>query len=228
MLGVVHSLKVQQDRLGGRVLIDVVDQVGKHDIDAFPQRQQVRKADPAPGRPVDHGVGQHARLPQIRHLAPGHRMTGVGRIEPSSRHDQAHALRPQYSNAGGPGRIEHALADRRLAAFVLFELTATGQYQGRAHPAFTQPAQQFRQGRDRRTQDRQVHHLGKLRGSSDALDPVDAGVPLGVDRPQLAAVAAVKQIANDLPTRGLWLLGGTHHGDRGGIEKATKKLGAHR
>lgn len=186
---------MEQDRLGWGKLIDVIDQVRQQHINAVAHGDQVGKPYIAPGGPIDHGIGEHARLAEICHPPCLDRLAGIGSVEFLGGHDQAHAFRAQHPDAGFAGRAQHALANRSLVALVAVQVGTTGQYQRRFHTKLAKLLNQLGHALDGRTDDGEIGNLGKV------VDALYTGVTeyliiaFQIDRPTLPPEATFMQVA---------------------------------
>jgi hypothetical protein len=95
----------------------------KIDIDHIPQRHDVRKADPARRRPIEHRRDHRARLAEESDVPRRGRQMGEGGVEPEARHRDPDAVRPDEPQEMRLRRREGRLLQ---AAALIPKLAKTG------------------------------------------------------------------------------------------------------
>ena len=195
-----------------------VQQVAEVHVGVLTQRDAVRKADAAPGRPVEHGGDQRAGL---RHEGQG---AGAGvhvreaGVQADVRRQQAQAVGPQDAQQVAPGGIEHG----RLGGSV----QPGGQHHGGARAAHAQGLDQPRyagrwgadHGQVRRL--RQGRHVGKA-------DVVPQTLAPGVHRPARAREGRLPDVAPDGGPHAAGAVGRAEDGHAAGGEKLVEVTDGH-
>ncbi len=106
---------VEQDRVRVRVARQMVDEVAEIDVGAVADRDELREADAARFRPVEHRGDQRPRLRDERDAARQRVDVRKARIQPDARNEQPDAVRPEDAQQMRSGRREHRFLQRRRA-----------------------------------------------------------------------------------------------------------------
>ena len=101
-------LHVQQDGATLRIARQVVEQIAKIRVSHIAERDDVRKADVAPARPIDDARDQGSRLREQGDVAGQRRKREAG-IQADAREHETNAVRPLNAKGVWAGRIEHRL-----------------------------------------------------------------------------------------------------------------------
>ena len=75
----------------------------------FAQRNEMREANSARLRPVQHGCHERARLRHKSQLAGQRARVGKAGVQTQVRRELADAVRAEDAQQGGPGRVQHGL-----------------------------------------------------------------------------------------------------------------------
>ena len=102
-------LGIKQDRAGVRVGGEIVEHVAEIDIGHVAERDDMREADAARRRPIEHRGDHRARLADERDVAGRRREMREARVEPEPRHDDADAIRTDDAQQMRARRVQHLL-----------------------------------------------------------------------------------------------------------------------
>ncbi len=108
-----HGLHVEQDRAGTGVVGEVVEHVAEIDIAHVAERHDVRKADVARLRPIDHRGHDGARLGHERQLPAARGQVREAGIERYRGRHQAEAVRTHDAQHVRARGVEHPGVGRR-------------------------------------------------------------------------------------------------------------------
>src|SRR5262249_22792427 len=175
---VADGLHVQDDAARGRVVAEVVDQVGEIDVDHGADADEAAEADVLLAGPVeDRGADGAALAEQGDVAGPGHGGGEAG-VKIARRVEHAQAGRAEDAQPAAGQLAELPLPRAALGAQLR---EARGDDDGRLHPAVDAVLDGGGHGGRGRGDDGQVHDLGDVGQVGVAVDAVDGAAP-GVDR----------------------------------------------
>ena len=209
----LDRLDVQQDRPRLGIAGEEVQKIAKIHVGLLAQRDEMRKADVAGARPVQHRRHQRAGLRNEGQFAGSGIQVRETRIEADMRRQRADAVRPQHTQQIRPRRIQHRLLLRRVQP--------GADHDRRTRAARTELRNQSRHRRRRRTHHRQFRHLRK--GIHARVDRF--AVEFAVFRIQRVARPGIAAVAQIAPHRGAHAAGprrGADHRHRGRIEQGIE------
>ena len=157
------AFRVKQDSPGLRIRGEIIEHIAEIDIGHIAERDNLRKADAARRRPVEHRGDHRARLTDQGDVSRRCGQVREGRVEPDSGHHDADAVRAQNPQEV---RLCHIKRGLLQDAAVLAKLAKTGgNNDGGARPPLRQLAYQRWHGLGRRGDDREI---GRLRQTCDS------------------------------------------------------------
>ncbi len=227
------ALDIEQDRACAGVGGEIVEHVAKIDVGHVAERNDMRKADAARCRPIEHRRDHGARLADEGDIARQRRARCEAGVEAAARHDHTDAVRADEAQEMRPGRVER----RPLPAAPAVAPPAKPGAKPGAKPrakedrglgaALAEPCDEdrdrFGRGRDH----------GQVRGARQARqvrvdrDPVDRP-PMFVDQQQLAAESGTAQVAQHDAADRARSLGRGEERDRARVEQLVEVADRHR
>ena len=224
----VDRFHIQQDRPGVRIAAQIVEYVAEIRVDGIAHGDEVRKADAARPRPIEHRRAQRARLAGEGDIAGQGGQVGKTGVQPRAGDQQAQAVRPQNAHAVlARGRQDLRL--RRAVAVPIGRgnLVQPGGQDDRGHGAAG--AKVFDDLRHRRrggADHRHVGGQGQGRHVGIGQDPGDGGM-VAVDRHDRSAEPALQQVVHHQIADRALALGRADNGDGGGVEQFIEIADAH-
>jgi hypothetical protein len=170
-----------------------VEHVAEIHVGHVAERHDLREADLARHRPVDHRRRHGTGLRDEGKVALGRHHMREGRVEADARHHHAKAVRPDDAHQVGARGLEHRALEFLAAPLAQFAEARRDDDRGLA-AARTQFADQAGNGFRRRADDGKVghrRHACHIAVGEDALD----GVVLGIDRQDRACKTGMEKIA---------------------------------
>ena len=192
--GVGDALDVEQHGACGGVGGQEVQHVAEIDVAHPAHRDQVREADPARDRPVDHRRQHCARLGHERGAAGGRHTVRETRVQLVRGRQHADAVRANDAEHVRPGLLKHALL-RGAARLTHFGETG-GQDDDGFHAARAEFADEIGDRRRRRRDDGELGRARKCRYRLVDLAPQKFAA-VRIDEHDLARETALDQIARD-------------------------------
>ncbi len=215
---VLHRFEVEQDRLRRFVAREEGQQVGAVDLQLVAERHEVREAEPARVRPVEHRGHQRAGLRDEREVAGARACVRKARVEARARRDRAYAVGALDADAGAFVRREQP----RALGFV----EARGDHDHGARAAVGEVVDDAGHRRGRRADDAELRRLGQvLQRRVDAF-AVKFG-PRRVDRPARAGERARAQVVPDDAADRAFLVAGAEDGDGTRGEQGIESVVVH-
>ena len=107
------ALGIKQDRAGARLGREIVEHVAEIDIGHVAERDDMRKADAARRRPIEHRGDHRAGLADKGDVAGRRREMREARVEPDAGDDQPDAVRADQPQQMGARGVEHGAAATR-------------------------------------------------------------------------------------------------------------------
>ena len=211
--------------MGAGVGAEIVQHVAEIDIGHIAERDDVREADGARRRPVEHRGHHRTRLADQRNAAGRRRQMRKTGIKPERWHDDADAIGADNAQQVWTCRVEHRLL-KSPAGFAQFAETR-GDHDcclGTAHP---ECGDESRHGIRRSDDDREI---GRLRQACDIGVHRHAveGLAVRVDQQQLAGKAGAPQIAQEHSPDRAGPVGRSDQRDRARLEQSIEVADGHR
>ena len=214
----LDRLDVEQDRARARVARQPVEHVAEIDVGMLAERDEVREADAAAARPVEHRGDERARLRDEGQAAGFDIRVREARVQLRMRRQQAEVVGAEDTQQVRPRGVEHGL--------LLRGVEARGEHDRRARAALAKRGDEAGHGSRRRRDHRQLGrgrqagHVGITRLAVELL-------VLRVHRPARAGEAAVTQVAPDRRADAVRPNTGADQGYRRRIEQGIEMADAH-
>ena len=178
---------------------EIVEHVAEIDIGHVAERDDMREADAARRRPIEHRGDHRAGLADEGDVARRRREMRKARVEPDAGHDDADAVRPDEAQQMRPRGVEHGLL-QRAARFAQFAEPG-GDHDSGPGAARAEFGDEARHRVGRRGDDREIGRLRQARDVRIHRHAVRASGVMRVDQQQLAGKPGAAQVAQRRPRR---------------------------
>jgi len=221
--GVADGLHIDHDRVGARVVAQVVDQVAPVDIQHRADGDEMAEADVFLQAPVQDGGAQRAALADEANATQAGHPGGEGGVQAADGTHHAQAVGADDAHPAAPRDLEDLLLQGRARRPGLLEAGGDDDRAGDAQVgAFLDQAGDGRRRGDDHGQ------IGLLRHGLDVRVGADAqhAVALGIDRVDRPAEGAADQVPEDGATDAADALAGANHGNIAREEDRIQGLAA--
>ena len=200
---------------------EIIEQVGKIDVDAVANGDDGGKSDAAHRGPFHQSGRNGAGLGDQRQVARPRHRGGKARIEFDARHQHAEAIGPDEAQSRGAGIFLAELGERTRAV-----TQARGKNDRGSGASAARGRDKGWNGRRRRRDHDQIGCARQLVVGFDGANALD-GVVVRIDEADLAREAAAAQIPQHGPARRLVARAGPDHGDGSRRKQLVETISRH-